>query len=140
MEINVEDVVTAKLKRLEEMRTSGNMPYLRPRFIAPLQADEVEQYYIKRITLVKEHGVRKMHEMLQRIDEMGYRVTQKKISPKGVMTLKAERGGIKCFGFCDPTGKLILSNQEKANVLTVNYTRRSMHVHDKFLEVILRKA
>jgi len=138
MNINYNEVVKIKIRRLQELCDRKIWPNYSHNKSTPAD-EELKEYYDKRIKFVQESGVKRTQEMIEKIQSLGYEITHCRVSSKGVLSIVASRNGYKLFGFATPTGKLILSNEKRENVLVVNYQKKSMRTHDKFLEVVVRE-
>jgi hypothetical protein len=136
MNINYGEVVEAKIKRLQTLLGAKHQPIQGPHS-SSMSDEELTAHYAKKIAALRERGETKTREMVEKINALGYQVTGGRISEKGVHTLKAVRNGYPLFGFVDPGGKLILSNNNRQNVLTINYQRKNLVVHDNFLVVVI---
>ncbi len=146
------ELVQVKLKRLEtlmkdapeEASTTGAFRRRFQRFQTP------KATFAKKMTFVKEKGIKRLREMLSKIKEIGYNVEPNRITQAGVLSLKGNRDGYPVFGFVCPTGKLRLSmrkeqvkmydNSSSDVILEINYQRKNLVVHDHFLTIVVNRV
>ncbi len=143
--INYDKLIEAKKKRLNELRenkgyTSGSKWN---------NADEVIAAIDRKLAFLDEHKADRAKEMIEKATALGYKLTVKRITPKGVLAITAKRGTTNLYGFVDPIGKLMLNVAHKrnnyesfrsgviANVLTINFMRKNMTTRDNYLAVVL---
>ena len=145
--IDYQKLIEAKVARLKELQAQGGTSNV---YGWNHVVVHDEAWHQKKIDYVMDQGATRAREMIEKIQSMGYELQSAHITPKGVAAIKTTRGGIKLFGFVDPSGKLVLNIPPQqnggqyfagqfTNVMTINYQRKNMVVHDRFLEVILKR-
>jgi len=151
--IDWKELINAKVKRLQELKEHPEWQY-RHRFwgVVPLipewQKAKNAAACDRKIQFVKTEGEKRGIAILAKAKERGYLLHPRRITTRGVVSLVGKRGPLHLYGFLDPIGKLMLNKQSRSdhkamdknlNVLTINFMRKNMVVHDSFLKAVLGK-
>ena len=131
IDINLSQVVKDKIENCRK-----NIGYNDPRRHYVLD----EAWFKRKEAELLATGETKLKEMLERAEELGYKITSAKTKDFGLIFLKAERDGTILGGYADPLGKMKLGlERTKTLALQISYRKKLNH-KELFLTAILKDS